>query len=405
MLINKNLKNVYKTSTVRQYSKAIENFLNQHPHLENIKKYIPSQYLNISSKISNEYLYLICTKTAKIIADHVVPSICEDQIIAETNAGLGLVTTELLERGVKRVRMYESCPDFRVDLKKFDAAFPGRVELFIKNIFHLGRFAYLDKQDGVNRVESLLKNVPKKAWIDDPAMTIVGTLPNTTFIRYLIKSLALQTGLALHGRIQIFGIMKPHDYYVCTATPQENLRKYQYITILFQLLFELEKLETFPRNIFLPWERSQGKKKEAIKELIFVKINFRKQLPVTMDQVLPLYYFIKQLYGTGNNLVLPTVEKWVPSSGLNVLVPRQKHEEYNREINIFTKFRELTPLQIVAIFKEVIHNNSYLGSPFTAMIENELVKSESVETSLVDATLEKSITREVGKLNLQDEFD
>ncbi|XP_056646724.1 dimethyladenosine transferase 2, mitochondrial [Diorhabda sublineata] len=400
----KNFQNFLKSSIIRRYSKAIDNFLNQHPHLKQIKKYIPSQYLNISSKISNEYLYLICTKTAKLIADHVIPSISEDQIIAETNAGLGLITTELLERSVKRVRMYESCPDFRVDLKKFDAAFPGRVELFIKNIFHLGRFAYLDKQDGVNRVESLLKNVPKKAWIDDPAMTIVGTLPNTNFIRYLIKSLALQTGLALHGRIQIFGIIKPHDYYVFTATPKENLRKYQYISILFQLLFDLEKLETFPRNIFLPWERSRGKRKE-IKELIFVKINFKKQLPVTMDQILPLYYFIKQLYGTGNNLVLPTVEKWVPSSGLNVLVPSQKHEDYNKEINIFTKFRDLTPSQISAIFKEVINNNSYLGSPFTGMIENELVKSESVETSLADATLEKSISRDVEKLNLQDEFD
>uniref|UniRef100_A0A6P7G9E1 Dimethyladenosine transferase 2, mitochondrial n=1 Tax=Diabrotica virgifera virgifera TaxID=50390 RepID=A0A6P7G9E1_DIAVI len=343
------------SKTRRGYAKLIDLYFDKHPELSNIKKYIPNKYLSISSKVANEHLYLICVKTAKIIADHVIPFVKEDQIVAESNVGLGLITTELLEKGVKRVRMYETCPEFRVDLKSFDSAFPGRVELFTKNLFHLGRFSFLDKQDGINRVDILLKGVPKKAWTDDPSMTVVGTMPNLNFLKYLIKSLALQTGPSVHGRMQIFGIIREFDY----------------------------------KN----------------EDMVLVRMNFKKELPVSMDKILYLFFFLKQFYGTGNNRIIPTVEKWVPNSGLNVILPKLKHQEYYKDINIFTRFRDLTPPQILAVFKEVINIPSFESSPFTAMVENELIKSETVETSLADVALEKQITGDIGKLNLQDEFD
>ncbi|CAH1280387.1 unnamed protein product [Diabrotica balteata] len=389
----------------RGYAKLIDLHFQKHPELLNIKQYIPEKYLSISSKVANEHLYLICVNTAKIIADHVIPFVKEDQIVAESNVGLGLITTELLEKGVKRVRMYETCPEFRVDLKSFDSAFPGRVELFTKNLFHLGRFSFLDKQDGINRVDILLKGVPKKAWTDDPSMTVVGTMPNLNFLKYLIKSLALQTGPSVHGRMQIFGIIREFDYKILTATPQDNLRIYQVASILFQLMLDVEKLETFSRRIFLPWERCRGNKKLKNEDMVLVRMNFKKDLPVPMDKILYLFFFLKQFYGTGNNRVIPTVEKWVPNSGLNVILPTLKHDEYYKGISIFTRFRDLTPPQILAVFKEVINIPSFEGSPFTAMVENELIKSETVETSIADVALEKQIAGEVEKLNLQDEFD
>lgn len=101
----------------RSYSRGVKDYLRKNPELLEIKQYIPDKYLKTSSKIANEYLYLICPNAAHKIADHVVSAATDNQIIAETNTGLGLITTELLEKGIKKVRMYESCSEFRVDLK------------------------------------------------------------------------------------------------------------------------------------------------------------------------------------------------------------------------------------------------------------------------------------------------
>lgn len=44
--------------------------------------------------------------------------------------------------------------------------YPNRVELFTKDIFHLNRYAFMDKHDRLKRVENLFRNVPKRSWTD-----------------------------------------------------------------------------------------------------------------------------------------------------------------------------------------------------------------------------------------------
>lgn len=73
---------------------------------------------------------------------------------------------------------------------------------------------HLDDIDHGHRMEQLFKNVPKKDWIDKPVMSIIGPMPNSKFIKYLIKILALQTDFAKYGRLQIFAFMSPRDYTV-----------------------------------------------------------------------------------------------------------------------------------------------------------------------------------------------
>ncbi|KAG5884975.1 hypothetical protein JTB14_000366 [Gonioctena quinquepunctata] len=285
----------------------------------------------------------------------------EKQIISETNAGLGLISTELLERGVDRVRMYESCPEFRQELKNFGKVFPGRVELFTKDIFQLGRFAFMDKQDNCSRVDALLKNVPKKSWVDEPVLTVVGALPNLMIIKYLIRSLALQNNPVNYGRIQLFVMIKPEYHRILVADVENNLNHYQPMTVLYKLLFDHELLEIFSRNKFLPWEKHRKHKNSPpesdLNNMYFVKINFKKQLPVPAENLLALYYFVKQFYGRGSNRIIPTIE-------------------------------------------EMMNNPAYLGSPFTAMVENDLLKSETVESDMADGMLERTITEDVEeKLN------
>ncbi|KAJ8932073.1 hypothetical protein NQ314_014975 [Rhamnusium bicolor] len=357
-------------NTRTTHSKRINLFFSKNEDLKELKQYIPSKYFQLKRIGIPENLYLICPSVAKTIVSHLMPTLNlnSNQIICETNAGLGLIATELLENGVKLVRLYESCPDFRLELKDFGTVYPGRVELFTKDIFHLDRYAYMDKQDRANRVESLLKNVSKRSWIDGNN----------------VKNIKCYQG-------------------VLSAGPQDNLFAYQNWTILFNLLFDYDLLDKFPRNLFLPWEPPPSKTLQRYypanldpDKMYLVKINFKKDIPVPMQNLLPLFYFVRQFYGKGTNRVIPTIEKWVPGCGLNIILPKLKHADYFENINIFTKFRELTPEQILSVFKEMVNYPAYSGSPCTAMIENELLKYETIETSLSDATqLEKNIVEDI----------
>ncbi|VEN60295.1 unnamed protein product [Callosobruchus maculatus] len=226
------------------------------PHIENIKKYIPPKYFLRPNKLPADNIYLICPKTATKIADIVFKYLrsTKAQVVAETNAGLGLIATELLDRGLDLIRLYESCPEFREELRDIADVYPGRVELFTKSIYQMNRYAYADKQDNGNRIETLLKGVPKRSWSDDPVMTIIGAMGNIGFLKYLVRSASLQSGPALYGRIQLFAIIKAKHYAVLSATPENHVRHYSCWTILFNLFFDYELLEEFPRKLFLPWD-------------------------------------------------------------------------------------------------------------------------------------------------------
>lgn len=109
-----------KKSFVKQsHGMKMKHFFNRHPEIDNIKQYIPKKYLESKRKTLPDNIYLMCSKVAKEIAQIVLPEVkdVKNQVICETNPGLGFISAELLENGVPLVRMYESCPEFREMLK------------------------------------------------------------------------------------------------------------------------------------------------------------------------------------------------------------------------------------------------------------------------------------------------
>ncbi|XP_018563365.1 dimethyladenosine transferase 2, mitochondrial [Anoplophora glabripennis] len=382
------------------HKRVINRFFLENEHLTALKEHIPEQHLTLRRAGLPENLYLICPKVAKIIASHVkaaTESNGNNQVIAETNAGLGLISMELLENGVTPVRVYETCPDFRKELKDFEHVYSGQVEVFTKDIFHLYWYSYMDRQDHRKRVDMLLKDVPKRSWSDDPVMTIVGAMPKFSFLKYLIKCLCLQSEIVTYGRIQIIAIMRPSHFAILNSTPQDNLLAYQYWTMLSNLFFEYELLEKIPRNVYLPWESPQSVtslKRYPMNldpdKLYLVKLNL-KNLPVAVEHLLPLLYFGKHFFGRGSKRIIPTIEKWIPGCGLNILLPKLEHPDYFDDISIFTQFRELTPSQLLAVFKELVNYPSYPSSSFKTMVENNVLKSETVETDLAESPSQTNV--------------
>jgi len=155
-----------------------------------------------------------------------------------------------------------------------------------------------------------------------------------------------------------------------------------------QLFFEGEVLDKYPRQLFLPWETVPKSRKTTSTDqdhLYLMRVTMKKQFPVHPDHFVPFYCFMKTLYGLGKSYVIPTCEKWIPGSGASLILPKLKHEDYFEDINIFTQFKELSPVQILAIYRELSTHSNYSTSPFMDMIEQEWLKAETIDTYLNDS--------------------
>lgn len=108
-------------------NQKVADFFKNDENIQEIIKTIPDKYLKISKKKSPESLYLTCPKTAKTIADKILPLLDSnnDGIIAETCPGPALISQELLKRGVRKIRLYESGSEFIPYLEVFTMIIQG----------------------------------------------------------------------------------------------------------------------------------------------------------------------------------------------------------------------------------------------------------------------------------------
>lgn len=97
----------------------LRNYLHSEPHLYEMSRYIPDKHLVLRQRNTIENLYLVDSHIAKDVVSQILPIITKNknQIVCETNAGLGLISSELLDSGLPMVRLYEACPEFRIALK------------------------------------------------------------------------------------------------------------------------------------------------------------------------------------------------------------------------------------------------------------------------------------------------
>ena len=111
---------LYRNSSTRENyipGKMLTFFKNETQILEIIKLF-PPQHVKTKINTRIEYLYLINPDVAKSIAKHISSILNQkkEHFVAETNPGIGLLTKELLNGGIKLLRLYESCSDMRAHL-------------------------------------------------------------------------------------------------------------------------------------------------------------------------------------------------------------------------------------------------------------------------------------------------
>ncbi|KAK9886297.1 hypothetical protein WA026_015807 [Henosepilachna vigintioctopunctata] len=373
-----------------------------------VKDLLPEECFSL--KKNADFLYLIDPLNAKKVTSCILPYLKQDtsKIIAECTPGLGLISKDLLKNGIEAIRLYEPIPKFRDHLKHLHTLYPGKVQLFTKSLFNLSSYFYIDKMDNGNRVDQLLRGIPKISWNNAPVLTIIGSTTNTQFLRHLAKALPMQTGLVAYGRFEMFLMMKPRDYVVLTADVPLDFLSFGYMTILFNLFFDYEIIEKLPRRAFLPWEsETKYMAKHKVRKIdpdkmYLVRAVWKSDLPLPVEQLMFFYHFAKQFYGSRTKVV-PTLETWVPGCGEHVICPKLQHDDYYEDMGIHTEFGDLNPNQILGVFKEMYHHPSFGGSPFLGMVEAELIKSETIESksNVISSDLEKNIVNDI-EVNLNE---
>ncbi|XP_066244824.1 dimethyladenosine transferase 2, mitochondrial [Euwallacea similis] len=376
-----------------KHLKEIDDFFTKNPNLQPYKDLLPKPIIEKKPYKPPDLLYLISPDIAKDVANHLTKRLLDKtQVIAESNPGLGLISKSLLQNGFTSIRLYEGNLEFQSYLLEQFQARKDQVKLFKKEFFRLYQYASLDKFDQQGRVQFMLEHLPKRDWLDDPFITVVGCLSKTSFLKFMIKSLVLQTKLSTYGRVELFLLTQKKHWDIFNT--ELNPRRFRPWNVLMNLFFEAELIDKYPRKFFLPWETSMDKEEPDEKRdpdhIYLIRTILKRDLPIESKDFAPFYCFMMHLYAWGGSSVIQTCEKWVPSCGEYLLFPRLEHKHYPGDLGIFTKFKELPMDEIIPIYKEMASHPNFLSSPFMDMIDQEWLKSETIETDLHDSQIKKT---------------
>lgn len=110
--------------------------------------------------------------------------------------------------------------------------------------------------DVENPLADLMSRLPKRTWTDDPTAFMViplTPLSEVSFLRSLFLQVANCSAFFSNGRIVFYAFVSGRELYYMTAKSDEkNLIRYRYCSVLYQTFFDMEVLDKFKWDCFLP---------------------------------------------------------------------------------------------------------------------------------------------------------
>ncbi|XP_047369332.1 dimethyladenosine transferase 2, mitochondrial [Vespa velutina] len=341
MKLMKTMKSEYENLNIKDYIKLIN------------PQYIevcPKIYLGYTSNIS-DVSYLISENGAKNFVDLIIDDLSKNMtFVAEANPGAGVLTKELLEAGVKIIRIYEPNECFYPLLRKLQKKYPDRLEIRKANILKMSKLYFLDQQDNKERINEVLKDVPYVHWENETCMQVIGAIINYRFLKHLICSVVFRTSFMLQGRTSFYLAITPSLWNII-SNPQ-NKAAFNFLYIIYQTLFDCKYLGDIERLFYIPWPRNSLKQKKLQvndnKILKVVKIEPKADLfknTTKPIQIISYWYFVKYHLKSKEQRVIPELEKWIPGCGIRLI---------QKNYNIFTRFVDLTPLEFLDLYEEFV---------------------------------------------------
>ncbi|XP_022182818.1 dimethyladenosine transferase 2, mitochondrial [Myzus persicae] len=356
----------------------------------------PLKVPNISENLSSfkklkypESMFVYCNDVAKDISDtisvHLTKKYGKKKIeIIEANPGPCLITQHLLKKTNYNICVYENNYVFKEYLMAVHSNYGDRIKINHGNFLLLWKFGFQDRMDRGDRVSKFLSSIgtPQQPWNQErPSLKIIASLPNKKFMNYLIYSFIFQTGLMVYGRPEFYFLLSPSVFKRYSCKPIIDKKYYKTQTILFQTIFDIESLKTYPRTAFFPPHISKSASKNGknvrykeLKEaddkyMILAKVVGRREIlnseGLTEDLLKPYWYFVKHHTLSRKNFVIPMLEQWIPGCGPYFIA---------QGYTIFTQFGDLTPPQILRLFLKFISLPEYNDSPFLNSMESRIAK-------------------------------
>ncbi|KAJ8873724.1 hypothetical protein PR048_024558 [Dryococelus australis] len=180
---------------------------------------------------------------------------------------------------------------------------------------------------------------------------------------------------------------------------------YRTSSVLFQLIFEWEILTKVPRKALFPWHTGYPDKKftklSKVQSVNAEWVYLVKCVPrrdffdavVPSEQLQQLLFFVRHNMSSRHNRVIPQLERWIPGCGPRVI---------SKGMTIFSRFGDLSPQEILSLFRDFASWPEYSECPFQASIEYAYLKMEPGSEDLDETPTQSQGIEEV---EVDDETD
>lgn len=160
-----------------------------------------------------------------------------------------------------------------------------------------------------------------------------------------------------------------------TATEKDRYSFYRSSSVYYKVFFHLHLIEKVSRHCFLPYLRIREKRHTHDQDdYYFIHLVPRADLfqsVVPKTRLPDLMFFIKQSLVSRNNLVIPTIEKWIPDCGPSLMYGENG-------VGIFTRFGELDAYKIVKIFQHILARPEYEESTLRIAVSKDTISEQEL---------------------------
>ena len=305
----------------------------------------------------------------------------EKSIILEASPGPGLLTRNLLKKGLPHLHVFHCKPldnfckhDPQKEFESVLKDFPDRV-----TVHHLTDdfegpvpriLTYYSRM--CDRLPSIL-NIANKfdnfasQWEADPQIKcFIPTPPgqDSRMFYQIIMDLIRTSGIYSYGRTELLAIISYHAYSMIIADPKKRNIPHSRMSLVLQTMFDVEELGTFPWSSFTP-ELVPRTRVRKLKETSYfdadraflVKLTPKKciieDIPVESWQ--EYYFYISQTLYKTTGYVIPFFERWFPGCGPKLI---------KAGVPIYSQFGSTTPEVFLTSFKTCISWPEYSTSGF-----------------------------------------
>ncbi|XP_014610485.1 PREDICTED: dimethyladenosine transferase 2, mitochondrial isoform X1 [Polistes canadensis] len=361
-------RNELETIAIKKGKAKILSDFKEHTIIEDIVRVInpelgeicPKKYMKIITGKGNIF-YLMEKNTATKFVQLIINDLSKDMsFVAECNPGIGILTEELLNAGIKKIYAFETNHCFYPKLNELQTKYPNRLVIRNANLFEMSKLHFMDQQDNMNRIKTILNDIPDVPWENESTyMQVIGVCTNIKFFKHLLLALVFRNSCMKFGRPSFYTAITPSLWNALSSPSNKAMMHYLYIS--FQTLFNCKYLGDIERMSYIPWKKQSLRFKNKIHDheiLKVVKIEPKAELfnnYLKLEEIIPYWYFVKYHYTERDQRIIPELEKWVPGSGLKLI---------QMDYNIFTRFIDLTPIECLNLYKEFVSWPEFESSMF-----------------------------------------